>query len=307
MIRYPVLRTVLEQEVDKAVPGWRTAAAAKTQAFVAAHEFNELEKDHSWSAVKSVFSARQNNKCIYCERLLASPKYGAVEHDLEHYRAKKRVLVWPPKAAKKRSAPYGFATGDASLKGYYWLAYELGNYAVACKSCNSGLKRDYFPIAGTRATAPAATVADLNTAEQPFLLFPFGNDGDDPDAFFGFEGIVPQPKQTAAAVADHAYRRALVTIHFFRLADPAREELFRERFWAIDRLWSQLELRETTPHAPKKAAAEREIQSMLEETQPHVACIRAFKALFDADPLKAFEIHETASAYLKSMGKGETP
>ena len=32
--------------------------------------------------------------------------------------------------------------------GYYLLAYHLLIYAVACKPCNSGLKKDYFPIAG---------------------------------------------------------------------------------------------------------------------------------------------------------------
>ncbi|MBL1120201.1 HNH endonuclease [Streptomyces sp. 110] len=65
-------------------------------------------------------------------------------------------------------------------QGYWWLAYEVSNYRIACKHCNSGgarfngvpegrAKGSQFPLlAGTRARHPRD---DLNL-EQPLLLDP---------------------------------------------------------------------------------------------------------------------------------------
>lgn len=72
MIHYKWPRAELEKAVDAADPGWRKHAEAKTKALVTAGEFTEATNDHTWSVVKEVFAQRQGNKCIFCERLLAS-------------------------------------------------------------------------------------------------------------------------------------------------------------------------------------------------------------------------------------------
>ena len=124
MIRYPVTEAELEQRVDAAVASWRSRAATRTARFIAAGGYDESSS--IWSEIKPVFMKLQNDKCAYCERQLASADSGgAVEHDLEHFRPKSSVVVWPD------GAGVSFATGTASPAGYFWLAYHLLNYSVA--------------------------------------------------------------------------------------------------------------------------------------------------------------------------------
>ena len=133
MIRYTITEAELVRRVDASVPTWRKRASDRTTRFQIAGRYDE--KSAIWSEIKSVFSDLQYDKCAYCERKLADPDDGgSVEHDLEHYRPKSSVEAWPD------AAKFSFHTGGADTGGYYWLAYHLLNYAVACKKCNSGFK-----------------------------------------------------------------------------------------------------------------------------------------------------------------------
>ena len=91
-------------------------------------------KDH-WNEpdVRGVLYAMQWRVCAYCGRNLPGNDRG----DVEHYRPKKKV------------------TGDIEHGGYWWLAYELDNYVLSCRTCNSSRKRNKFPLrpgAGRRVT-----------------------------------------------------------------------------------------------------------------------------------------------------------
>ncbi|MFJ9339895.1 HNH endonuclease [Streptomyces sp. NPDC101733] len=108
-------------------------------------------------------------KCWYCETLIVR-----TDITVDHFRPKSEVLDVP------------------SHPGYWWLAYDVSNYRIACKHCNSGgarhngvregrAKGSQFPLlAGARART---SVDDLQR-EQPVLLDP-AHQGD-PD-LIGFD------------------------------------------------------------------------------------------------------------------------
>ena len=122
--------------------------------------------------MKPVYIALQHGKCAYCERGLEEGSLGSIEWDVEHYRPKSRVQVWPAINGPLKDS-FNFNTGTASSTGYYLLPYQPLNYLATCKVCNSPLKSDYFPIAKRRLTA----VGNLErlAKEEPFLIYPIGS------------------------------------------------------------------------------------------------------------------------------------
>ena len=117
----------------------------------------------------------QHDKCCYCERKLASARYGKVEHDIEHHRPKSRVKNWFTAKVKAELPdwPAGLGQSGANAKGYHLLPFDFRNYATSCKECNSALKSDYFPCAKNPvldADSPAAAMT-----EEPWLIFPVGD------------------------------------------------------------------------------------------------------------------------------------
>ena len=192
MIRYPISEADLDNRIDSLVPQWRTRAGERIAHFVSVGRYDE--SGAIWSEIKPVYMELQHFKCGYCEKWLESIDYGAIEHDMEHYRPKSSVKAYPRE--------YDFRTGDAWAMGYFRLAYHPLNYLTACKTCNSGLKSNYFPIAATRidgANHPRGLVR-----EQPFLLYPISDLDDDPEDLIGFDGITAIPVGTTLL-----HRRAL--------------------------------------------------------------------------------------------------
>ena len=145
MIRYAISEDELKVGIQVTSPTWRARASAATATLVQHRSYTKIGPD--WGDIKPVYMAVQHNKCAYCERLLPPEEVGRLEHDVEHFRPKSRVLRWPPSSAQPA---YAFGTGPKDDRGYYWLAYEPLNYCTACKACNSNRKRDYFPVAGSR-------------------------------------------------------------------------------------------------------------------------------------------------------------
>lgn len=285
MIRYPVTEAELEQRVDAAVASWRSRTATRTARFIAAGGYDESSS--IWSEIKPVFMKLQNDKCAYCERQLASADSGgAVEHDLEHFRPKSSVVVWPD------GAGFSFATGTASPAGYFWLAYHLLNYSVACKKCNTGLKLNYFPVPASRGRVPASPTA-LAAAETPFLVYPLGDLDDDPAEVITFRGITA----IAAKRTGSRRRRADVTIQFFRL--NTREELLRERARLLDSLGNLLEtINDPASSAARVATARQTVRRMVRPDAEHSACVAAMTRLYVSDVTQARTLIEDARAYL---------
>jgi len=113
------------------------------------------KKSPLWREVRP-FLARVNGlnendyKCWYCES-----KGAGFTHHVDHFRPKKRVKN----------------AGGQEEPGYWWLAFNAGNYRLSCQRCNTGAgKRDQFPLAEgcQRACDPSANLED----EIPLLLDP---------------------------------------------------------------------------------------------------------------------------------------
>lgn len=289
MIRYATSQADLEAKVDAAVPTWRGRAATRTAKFVTAGKYEESSA--IWSEIKPVFMAVQHDKCAYCERQLASADSGgAVEHDLEHFRPKSSVAVWPDGSA------FAFPTGTPSPAGYFWLAYHLLNYSVACKKCNTGLKLNFFPVPGTRGAA-AKSPTDLAAAEKPFLVYPIGELDDDPAEVITFEGLNAIPAKKTGP----RRRRADVTIRFFRL--NTREELLRQRATLLDSLGNHLEtINDPTTPPARVTAVKKTVERMLKPTAQHSACVAAMTRLYVSNVAQARALIDAARAYLDSLG-----
>ncbi len=81
---------------------------------------------------KSSLFRAQHRKCAFCER-----RAGLKGSHLEHFRPKKEV---------HRHLP-GSATPIVEAGGYWWLTWSWSNHLFACSSCNTGYKKNYFPLA----------------------------------------------------------------------------------------------------------------------------------------------------------------
>jgi hypothetical protein len=108
-------------------------------------------------AGKGVVSA----KCAFCERIRDVNR----ELDVDHYRPKVKVTRWdgePPLVSD--TPPKEVEIGP----GYWWLAFSWENYALSCKECNAGWKRNLFPVREPRPSCEEG----VERNEQPLLLDP---------------------------------------------------------------------------------------------------------------------------------------
>lgn len=290
MVYYPVkmakLVEMIDSKVDRYGKTWSDRAKILAQQNIGAGKL--AVKKPTWSDIKAIYARIQGNKCAYCELDLGGPGNGHVEH----YRPKAKVTKWPGSKGPR----LGFATGDAGTTGYYWLAYDPMNYAVSCAQCNSSCKGNAFPIAGSRVIV-MADVATLNAKEQPLLLMPFGEWGDDPAAFIEYEGITARPIPGLLALNT---QRAQVTIEFFRLNTEVSLLLTRRR--TIRYMWRHLEDLRTASTPADRASAEHEVNQFKARSAPQALCARSFQRLYDADWNKAEEIYKQARLHLDSVG-----
>lgn len=293
MIRYAGLtRQTLEGLIDTHDPAWRGKAATRTAASIQAGRFSEGTS--IWGDVKLVFMALQKRRCIFCERPLAAGQPGRFEQDVENFRPKNAVKAWPPSAKGTASPKYPFPTGAASASGYFWLAHEIENYAAACKPCNSARKSSYFPIKGARGSAPN-DVRALNAIERPLLIYPLTDADDDPATLIAFEGISARPVHASGDGHD----RAIVTIDFFDL--NGREELWEDRFRAIQTVFLAMEVLSTSAAPGSRAVAQRALDDATADHGPQASCARSFLALMKSDAGKAWAMFQAADSFVRSQ------
>jgi hypothetical protein len=293
VIGYRISRAELEALIEATKPHWLARAAERTERF---RERGRYEESSTiWSEVKSVYMTLQGgSKCVYCERKLESVPFGRGEQDVEHFRPKGRVRPWP---LPQNLVDAGITTTEVpdSDHGYYLLPYHPFNYAASCKPCNSVLKSDYFPVAGSYELAgddPAALVS-----ERPYLIYPIGDFDADPEELIRFYGVSPQ----AVAAGGYERARALVTIEFFKLDDTNRKNLIRERIVALIALFPQLVFLADGGTGARAVAAREVIDQFTAEKAPHANCARSFRTLFDRDRDEAEEIFERICTLLDSI------
>ena len=288
MIRYDIAPEHLRALVHQHRPGWTDRARARTDIFRKKRRYKE--NGSIWGEVKPVFMNVQGAaKCCFCERKFEGD-FNRHELDLEHFRPKGRVREWPcpPDLSGKGIS---LATPPASNSGYYLLSYHLSNYAVACKPCNAGLKKDYFPISG-RYDFGGEDPRDMK-AERPWLLYPIGRVDVDPEEVIAFYGILPLIR----SADPHLRLRGLVTIAFFRLDDVvARKDLMRDRAMVVLVLHGLL-IKADQKGDPEAVTLASELIS---SSAPHANCARSFERLFRSSRVEAREVARDAERFLAS-------
>ena len=262
MIRYARTPAKVEADVDAAVPNWRSRARRRASRIVNRGRYHEATQ--IWTEVKPVFMRIQHNKCAYCEQQVEGGALGVIACDLEHFRPKSNVRVWPEDAAT-----YPFATGDALAGGYYRLAYQLGNYVAACKVCNTLLKSDYFPIAATR--IESKNTPEEYAVEGPFLIYPIGYAEDDPEDIIAFRGVEALPRHSAG----EKWRRAIISIDFLGLN---REGLQTSRAYTLLAVWEAFK---GVEHGD--AQSQDYLHLLTSEFAAHTSCARYFRDLCRID------------------------
>lgn len=278
-----IARVVGKRKGSRAT-SWISRAAARTKVSVKARSFVKA-KSEFWGELKATLLELQHNKCAYCERRLASADVGSIESDVEHYRPKSQCNEWASSTLKP--SPKRGRAG-----GYYWLAYAPLNYAVSCKTCNSPLKGDRFPVDGVAARSggssfDSAALKSLNEKEKPLLLFSVGPLADDPKEYLSFIGVVLVPKNARG----QRQRRAAATIEFFRLSDPKREELFRERAERIVAADNAARVHDAASRRDRPAL-KRDLDAMILPSATMSACVADYLSLRAKSPAKARELAE---------------
>ncbi len=294
MIRYPFNLLALEAEINRRQPTWMRRAARRTARLVRAGTYNE--KTSIWGEIKPTFVELQHRKCIFCECKLEFQDDRQVkttlEHDLEHFRPKNSVQSWPDPVIHSHLSHPGI--GGTYPVGYYWLAYELTNYAAACKTCNSSFKHRYFPVAGTRPTPPASVASTvlpvaLNLSEKPFLCYPLGTIDDDPEDLITFVATTAIPVHSLG----FERARAEVIIDFFGL--NARDHLHMERAKMISIFGAAFENQARGFASPADLHL---IASIGQPQHPHSSCLKAFAKSWTTDIAFARRTLDACKSYV---------
>lgn len=205
---------------------------------VSSDEFNK-EGRAIWSSFKRAVipdrASPRSHKCSYCERIRDRR-----ELDVEHWRPKAMVEEWahddwttvsyvPASEHRKDGKP-------STHPGYWWVAYDWNNYAIACKDCNEHWKGNYFPVESKRASCDE----DLSV-ETPLLLDPYSGFESDDVFCWDRKGIVhPTNNRARATILVFGLNRpTLVTarqkhlLHFLPMLEDMPEYL---RLGRLDKL-----------------------------------------------------------------------
>ncbi|WP_144579262.1 hypothetical protein [Agrobacterium sp. DE0009] len=280
MIRHQFDIAAVEEAVAELDANWLNKARKRTAKFIAQKAYEEASS--IWSTVKPVYMRLQHDKCVFCEQRLEGGAYGPVTWDLEHFRPKSNVDIWPDPT--RHSDLIYTNIGTASANGYYWLAYELRNYAASCKVCNSIFKLNWFPIAAVRALSET----DAVDQEQAFLCYPLGEGDLDPEELITFTLTTAVPTHREGPLN----LRGRIIIDFFGL--NKRDTLHRDRAQMIGSIGMLLEERDRGTASAEKLAA---IEQLNGPHVPHAACVRAFKRLWEVDAVAARRGYEMCLAY----------
>jgi hypothetical protein len=298
VIRIPVSQTRLLELISAENRKWLDRARASQARVNAAGSVGQ--KDGIWSDIKGVYMALQGYKCMYCEKPL--PKSdpvsvgatGKVEYDVEHFRPKNRVLPWPTDDVKEqRRITYDDHLNSGFTDGYVWLAFDPLNYGVSCKTCNSELKGDRFPIRGTAGTV-GKSPAELDALEQPCLILPIGDQSDDPERFLSWAGPFPRPR---AGLSSMDELRARVLVDFFEL--DTRLDLIGYRCQGISLLYPKLKA-----DTPKSRLF---VASLTAINAPFAGCFRAFARLHGEDRREAESWAEHCDDYIATRDLAALP
>ncbi len=291
MIRYSIARDVLIERIASANPNWSTKATDRTAVYSRAQKYTGGTE--FWGDIKQVYIDLQHEKCAYCETKLQGAALASKVHEVEHFRPKSSVAAWPNRKKKHwKSFPATIPTGDASTNGYYLLAYNPFNYAIACTRCNSTLKSNHFPIRGARNVA-LKDPADAG-AEDALLIYPLSDLDVDPLELLTFESVLAVPRATSGP----NHERAVTTITFFQLN---HQDLTTRRANLLQSLWIALEQARTARAARDRLFASQLVERLCAEAAEFSACMTAFRTLYATDRARARETAHEASSVAQTL------
>lgn len=154
-------------------------------------------------ARKPLYDA-QHRKCAYCER-----QQGEEGMPVEHFRPKAGAVVHDPR--------WGHPQRVYDADRYWWLAWSWENLLFACHTCNTGFKKDSFPLVPGTPRLPLHPHRRRFPAkcrppgcESPLLIDPSTEDPLDHIAFYPRDATVP--RQELFWVPVHQTERGRVTI-----------------------------------------------------------------------------------------------
>lgn len=176
-----------------------------------------------WSELKRwLLNNVFDGKCAYCESTVTVTDYG----DADHYRPKASVSDVP------------------DHNGYYWVAYDWHNLVPSCERCNTGGKRNLFPISGQRVFSreQASDPSALDMIEKPLLLHPYKNGDDHPRKHLVFN-------EFGHVKARNKSEKGLNSIKVY---DLRRKELRAERRESQKNAWLQFEKLLDAPPAKRR-------------------------------------------------------
>jgi hypothetical protein len=292
--RHDISPAELRQRILARDPDWYTTAQTTLLALPA----NPTSKQwvSLWGNIKRVYIDLQGSKCIYCETLIE----GDISNDVEHFRPKAKVVPWkPPKAFRTVKLDITSPVTPKGDPGYRNLAYHPWNYAASCKHCNSVLKKNYFPICGTRRSN--ATNPRTMKGEKALFIYPIGDGDEDPCELIRFVGMHPEPLRPSGTPG---YCRALVTIEVFKLNNAEeRKQLFQARALLLGELYAWLRQEQCATTATDRRAARQWIAILLDSKAPHSSCLNSFNKLYEQDQVRARRLINEARDFLKSASR----
>lgn len=286
MIRYTITKAQLHAEITKTNASWFADTAAVLSGLPAKSDFKPL-----WTKIKQVYIDLQFSKCCFCEK----PLEGKIEQDVEHFRPKAEVKSWkvPAKLVAEGVTVQQPANGS-SEPGYAQLSYEPFNFAISCKTCNSTLKKNLFPIEGARDSA--GTDPTQMGAERALFVYPIGTFDTDPEQLIEFDALSPVPKNKSG----FGRRRALVTIDVFRLDNPKLRTLFKQRAYLVRMLFLELDGKANATTHAKRAKHQIAIDNLTSPQAPFTNCLRSFERLFASDPARAEQIADECLKFMNT-------
>ncbi|WP_278468319.1 hypothetical protein [Gimesia maris] len=279
MIGYYITEKDLSALILAMEPNWESDASAALTAHL--NDPQNTKFKPLWSKIKQVYTVLQHSKCCYCEK----PLEHLIDQDVEHFRPKMEVKKWP---VPPSLSAISLSSNQGTEPGYKSLAYQPLNYAIACKVCNSILKKNYFPIEGTRDTNDTSPKNLIGT-ENNLLIYPIGSIDTNPEMLIEFNGLSPVPKFSQG----FNFSRALVTIDIFQLDDSVgRRQLFKEKARILLLLFSALERLGSATTVIEQQRHQTMINALVSPKSPFTNCMRSFARLYyqDIQKAKAIEI-----------------
>lgn len=213
----------------------------------------ELEFPEHWNEadVRGALYAMHGWVCAYCQRELPDNDRG----DVEHFRPKKG--------------------GDgATHDGYWWLAYAFDNYLLSCRTCNSNIKRNRFPIAPGTAHITYVNRVDL-AKEARLLLDPVEDSVEEWLKVDCMDDLCAVRELDACFKDATGHARAKETIRFFRW--NITRTLIRARIRERDRAQELYKEGKTNPRKHD------ELRRRASRYRPHGMTVRAFLDVFARD------------------------